>query len=398
MKIRFLLLTAFVCLQSYFSLAADPAFGSLRALAKLWIPGNSNNNYFGSSVAISEDGNTVVVGAYAVGEAYVYVKPAGGWQTTQHYAAKLTNGLPGTPFGYSVAISGDTIVVSMNLGLQGAAFVFEKPVDGWHSTSNYEAMLTSRLPEAGNMAPVAIYGGTIVAGFVPTEDNVGVGVFVKPKGGWKSGTETAVLAATDLPAGSDFGSSLAIQGDTIIVGNFVDGPAGPGSAYIYVKPQGGWANSTQTAELTPSDGTEWEEFGMSVAFDGETAIVGAPGYNVGSGAAYVFTKPSSGWQSMMETAKLTASNGYSDSGFGNTVAIRGRIAVVGAQLYDDATYLYVESKDGWQSTSSNEELPPPRGLYVNGPFAMGGTLLVTRTNRGETTKPSPSEVVVYGIE
>jgi len=132
-----------------------------------------------------------------------------------------------------------------------------------------------------------------------------------------------------------FGVSSAISGNTVVVGAFDANIEKTGAAYVYVKPSSGWGNMTQTAALTPSDGGEG--FGTSVAINGNTIIVGAANasnlnhqapQNQGPGAAYVFVKPVSGWKDMTETAKLTASDGADGDAFGYTfrlVEIRRRL-------------------------------------------------------------------------
>jgi hypothetical protein len=382
---------AFFCLQSHLGLAADRA-GYLRPLAGLWMPGNSIQTGFGSGVAISKDGHTIVVGAQDESAAYVYVNPGDGWQSTNQYTAKLT-GRAGTAFGSSVAISGNTIVVGMCEGVRGAAFIFEKPPGGWQSTSDYTVALYGKNLTFGN---VAIDGDTIVAAGWPPQ----VGVFVKPTEGWKTGTETAVLTPSSLQYGQDFGPDLAISGNTIIVGGWEnDGLNSAGSAFIYVKPPSGWVNSTETADLTPSDGFPWEGFGFSVSINGETAVVGAWEENQGAGAAYVFTEPGDGWRSMTETAKLTAYNSGFNAWFGSQVGNCGRVVIVGAQQSDFGfTYVYVEPENGWQTTSDfSEELPSPSGLHVYGPFGMSGTYVVTPARTG-LYSPDPSVVLVYGVD
>ena len=88
-----------------------------------------------------------------------------------------------------------------------------------------------------------------------------------------------------------------------------------GAAYVFTEPGSGWANMTQTAKLTASDGAAGDDFGTSVSISGNTVVVGAPdatvGANSGQGAAYVFTEPGSGWANTTQTAKLTASDGAS---------------------------------------------------------------------------------------
>ena len=92
---------------------------------------------------------------------------------------------------------------------------------------------------------------------------------------------------------------------------------------------------TQTAKLTASDGAASDEFGSSVSISGNTVVVGAPDATVGGntqqGAAYVFTEPGSGWANMTQTAKLTASDGAADDWFRHSVSISGNTVVVGAQ-------------------------------------------------------------------
>ena len=73
-------------------------------------------------------------------------------------------------------------------------------------------------------------------------------MFVKPAGGWASATETAKLTASDGAVNDNLGSSVALSGDTIVAGAPTRGP-GVGAAYVFVKPAGGWASTTETAEV-----------------------------------------------------------------------------------------------------------------------------------------------------
>ncbi|MDM8553620.1 choice-of-anchor D domain-containing protein, partial [Desulfococcaceae bacterium HSG7] len=104
-------------------------------------------------------------------------------------------------------------------------------------------------------------------------------------------------------------------------------------AYVFVKPAGGWSDMTQTAKLTASDANSDDHFGWSVAVNGDTAVVGANGDDTGS--AYVFVKPAGGWSDMTQTAKLTASDAAADDQFGSSAAVSGDTVVVGAPYNDD---------------------------------------------------------------
>ena len=90
----------------------------------------------------------------------------------------------------------------------------------------------------------------------------------------------------------------------------VGGNSQQGAAYVFTEPASGWASMTQTAKLTASDGAAGDQFGCAVSISGNTVVVGADNATVGAdsqqGAAYVFTEPVSGWSSMTQTAKLVA--------------------------------------------------------------------------------------------
>jgi hypothetical protein len=104
--------------------------------------------------------------------------------------------------------------------------------------------------------------------------------------------QTAELTATHEAAG--FGSSVAVNGPTVVVG--ARDPAGTGAAYVFVRPASGWAGSlTQSATLKASDGASGDEFGNSVAVYRHTIVVGAPGHDAEHGMAYAFVLPASGW-------------------------------------------------------------------------------------------------------
>ena len=234
-------------------------------------------DYFGDAVAVS--GNTVVVGSpysnNSYGSAYVFIEPASGW-TNMTQVARLTasSGAAWSNFGLSVAIDGNTIVVGAdsapgNNSYSGAAYVFSEPASGWT-----------------NM------------------------------------TQTSTLTASDGQSYDGFGVSVAVSGNTVVVG--ADG-AGTytGAAYVYSRPAAGWTNMSQTAKLAASDGTPWNRLGVSVAISGNTVVVGADHNGSSTGAAYVYAKPAAGWANMAQSAKLTASDGQSEADFGLSVAVSG---------------------------------------------------------------------------
>jgi hypothetical protein len=149
--------------------------------------------------------------------------------------------------------------------------------------------------------------------------------------------QSAKLTASDGAANDQFGYSVATSGNTAIVGAVADtvgAISDQGSAYIFVRSGTVW---TQQQKLTASDGAVFDNFGISVAISGETAIVGSFGDDVGvngsQGSAYVFVRNGAVWT---QQQKLTAIGGNAGDDFGTGVAVSGDKIIVGAPLSDDS--------------------------------------------------------------
>jgi len=319
-------------------------------------------DYFGESVAVSDD--TVVVGAphHVVGSnqnqgaAYIFVKPLSGWNNmTQTAELTSSDGAQGDAFGCAVAVSANTVVVGAayaNIDSnpnQGAAYVFVRPATGWADMTQ-TAKLTSSSGAAYDYfgQAVSVAGNTIVASApaVTVGDNPYQGVayvFVEPVNGWTSMTQLAELTASDGAAYDYFGESVSVSGDTMAVGapgKTVGGNRNQGAAYIFVQPQNGWVNMTQTAELTASDGGVFDEFASAIAVNGDLIVIGSPhdtvNGNSAQGAAYLFVKPSAGWTTTSDfTNKFTLNGGSPYEFFGSAVSLTGNAAVVGDYYYSD---------------------------------------------------------------
>ena len=281
-------------------------------------------------------------------------------------------------FGSSVAISGTTVVVGSphawlgsQLNQTGAVYVFNESTSGWANLTQI-AKLTAddnqnpdSNPEFG--ASVSISGNTIVVGSpMASEDgilNEGVAfVFVEPASGWTNMTQTAKLKISDEYVSSQFGSSVSVSGNTVVVGaewGWV-GTNEPGTAYVFVEPGSGWVDMTESAKLDASDGVSGDEFGIAVSINGDTILVGLPDATVGSnsqqGAAYVFTGSGAAWA---QTAKLTASDGMTNNLFGISVSISGNTAVIGspqtnsvaAPAGNGAAYVFTGSGAAWTQSA-----------------------------------------------
>ena len=355
--------------------------------AKLVASDGAAGGFLGTSVAIS--GDTVVVGASGIGNyqgaAYVFERPPAGWSGTLNEAAKLvaSDGQAYDEFGDSVAISGDTVVVGASgydttgglFDEQGAAYVFEKPGAGWSGTLYGTAKLVASdggvLDYCGSS--VAISGDTVVVGAsghdVDGSNSQGAAyMFVKPGAGWpgtpQTMSQTTKLTASDGGGANYFGTSVAISGDTIVVGAYGHNGS-QGAAYVFEKPGDSLTDINENAKLTASDGVAYDFFGNSVAIseDEDTVVVGAHRHDIGTnadqGAAYVFEKPGVDWSGTLdEDAKLFASDGVADDCFGYSVAVSGDTVVVGApgevgvrdDLAQGAAYVFEKPGVDWSGT------------------------------------------------
>jgi hypothetical protein len=306
--------------------------------AKLTASDGQSGAVFGSSVACS--GRTIVIGAphqtvgenQSQGEAYVFVEPSGGWINATE-TARLTSpdGEADDNFGYSLTIAGKTIAVgapqaSGQVAWQGKAYIFEEPKGGWKSTSNTTAILTASNAQFDNGlgVSVSLSDNTLAVGAAGINSVTGaVYVFVEPAEGWSTTSDfNAELTASDGQENSALGYSVSISGNTIAAGAYE-----ANAAYIFVEPQSGWANATETAKLTAPPDVVGSYFGYSLTLSANKLVVGSAN-DPGQSAVFVYVEPATGWKTTSNyNTRLTSSDGY---GFGFSVAIGGGIVAAGS--------------------------------------------------------------------
>ncbi|MBP7475230.1 MAG: hypothetical protein KBF83_06240, partial [Pyrinomonadaceae bacterium] len=328
--------------------------------ARLVASDPGNLEHFGYDVAIS--GNTAIVGARRdgfpgdVGAAYIYVRNGTTW-------SEQTKLIPNNPnrdnFGWSVAIEGDTAVVGAvgaGVAIPGAVHIYTRTGSTW--------TLQQRI--AGGTAfgnDVAISGNTVVvtgSSSTPTAH-----VYFRTGSTWsEQQTLNASIGLRIL--------AVAISGDTAVLATPFDGPQGsrPGSAFVYIRSGTTW---TLEQRLQASDPVDGSGFGTSVAIDDVTIIVGA----VGSiNAAYVFVRGPVNWT---QQKKLSASDAEPNDAFGRSVALLGDTAVVGADLDDFGTATnqgsaYVYTRCGVEWTEMQKLTIPAGGVGVQPRFGYSVTL------------------------
>jgi hypothetical protein len=283
--------------------------------AKLLPSDGENGDLFGSAVAIS--GDTAVVAALdgnplldESGAVYVFVRNGASWSAQ----AVLLGGGDDDRFGTSVAISGETIAV----GAPGdnTVYVFVRHGTSW---SQQDTLVPSILGGSDNFGDsVALEGDTLAVGSPYNEGNGAAYIFTRSGTVW---TEQEKLSVSG--SGSRFGDSIALSGGTVVGGAPKTGLLQEGVAYVFV---GSGATWSQQAQLDASDGTSLNDFGRSVALLGDTAVVGAPGADDTRGAAYKFVRDGSTWS---EEARLLASDREQSDSFA-PAAVAGSAVLVGA--------------------------------------------------------------------
>jgi hypothetical protein len=322
-------------------------------------------DHFGGSIAVS--GDTLVVGAYendGKGAAYIFERNAGGidnWGQVKKITA--SDGAGDDAFGRSVGISEDTIVVGANGDAAnefapGAAYIFYRDQGGagnWGEVKKITASDGEHLDYFG--FSVSISGDSVLVG-APYEDEQGQNkgaayVFDRDLGGADHWGEVKKIMGSDCVGGGadDFGWSVSIDEDMLVVGAAQWGNI-VGAAYLFYRHEGGINNWGEVKKLVASDGEPDDCFGWSVSISGDAVVVGANCYwrfLTATGYATIFHRDEGGAGNWGEVTTITPGDGHAGDEFGCSVAVTGDTVFSGAHLNDEngpeSGSLYVYSRD-----------------------------------------------------
>ena len=347
-----------------YPITVDPLFANVEARLNVE---STLNDGFGSAVALS--GDTALIGApldnspagFAVGSAYTFLRRETSWSLRGKSTAG--DGAEGDNFGSSVALSADAALISAPgddtaAGANaGSAYVFVR-------SGAFEPWAFQEKLIAGDGAPfddfgaqVAFSGDTALIGASRNDTAAGTDagsayVFVRNGTSW---SQQKKLTASDGATSDRFGSAVSLSGDSVLIGAPSDDtPAGAdaGSAYVFVRSGTNW---DEQAKLTASDGAALDRFGSAVALSGNMAVIGASfddtTAGTDAGSACVFVRSGTSWS---EQAKLTSDDGAASDHFGNSIAVSGERALVGASRVNTtagvdagAAYLFVRNGISW---------------------------------------------------
>jgi hypothetical protein len=342
--------------------------------AKLEASDAQLSDWFGNSVSISDDGNTIVIGAYqeddtatGAGSAYIYTRSGTTW--TQIQKIQASDAENSDEFGTSVKISGDgnTMIIGAdkedtNGNWAGSAYIFTKSGSTWSEQDKIQPTDSTTEQFFGKSVSISDDGNTAIIG-APGQSTGPAAAYIFTRSGTTWSQEAKISSPVD-PTASYFGGSVDISddGNTAIIGySLEDTTAGvdAGAAYIYTRSGSTWS---QEAKLESDDAEASDMFGVAVSIsgDGNTVVVGATGEDTawdnstqaGAGAAYVFARSGSTWS---QEGKLQGNIVQTNTSFGHSVSISddGNTVIVGAHRadagYSDTgmSFLFTRSGTTW---------------------------------------------------
>jgi len=298
--------------------------------AKLVAPDGASFQQFGQLVAI--DGDTAAIATLATlnnppvrGAIYVFVRAGGAWTLQQ----KVVSPDGGPLFGTSIALRGDTLVAGgVAPNMMPSAYVFARSGTTWSATQTLVSSWT-RAISSGFGVSAAIDGDTLLVG--TTQEQVGY-VFVRAGGAYAL---QAQLTTTGIPQYEELAYSVALSGDTAVLGDNVLNAASGGAAYVFARSGTTWTRQQKLVGIPGPNTT----FGDAVALVGDTAVV-ADWQNIPYGRLYVYERSAGSWTKLpfLEATDATANDrlGWS-AAMGQDIIVAGNL---GNALPAGAVYVF----------------------------------------------------------
>jgi hypothetical protein len=332
-------------------------------------PPAANPGWFGAAVAVSGNAAVVVPGD-GPGEAFIYTEKGKSWSSRP--VATLT--MPAfAEFNTPVAISGPTIVLSDPISNPESVYVYSEGSGGWPTTPT----VTETDPEwspgdtlnDGFGQSLAVSGNTLLVGSANVDGN-GDGVvyaYTEENGVWPT-IPTQTLAdpgASSTNASNDgFGEDVAVSGTTAMIGAYGSFGDGNPLVYAYTEESGVWPTSPTQTLVDPMLSNYC--FGLSgLSISGTTALIGGGCDGPAKGVVYVYGLTQLGWWWPTPVATFHNPASERNSFFGTEEAVSGGTAVVGSWGYDDRrgrAYVYTRGENGVWDTNPTQVLRDPDGV------------------------------------
>jgi antibiotic biosynthesis monooxygenase (ABM) superfamily enzyme len=348
-----------------FSFAPSSLIPTAQQGNKLVGTGNNGNSNQGTSIALSADGNTAIVGASGdnggIGAAWIYVRTGNTW--TQQGSKLVGSGNSGASNqGKSVAISadGNTAVIGgwLDNSFFGATWIFTRSGTTW--TQQGSKLVGSgsagTMPMQGESVSLSADGNTVIIGGEGDDSGTGAAwIFIRSGITWTQQGTKLVGTGFSGTSGQGYSVSLSSDGNTALIGGYGDNSSA-GAAWVFTRSGSTWTQ--QGTKLLGTGNTGASQLGYSVALsgDGNTVILGGDIDNSNIGAAWIFTRSGSTWS--QQGSKLTGI-GYTGSSihFGQSVSITvdGNTAIVGGGSDNSsvgASWIFTRSGSSWSQAGT----------------------------------------------
>lgn len=318
------------------------ANGTSIQIQKLTASDAASGDQFGKGVSIS--GNYVVIGAYLnddngtdSGSAYIF-KNNGSDIFTEIQKLTASNATGNDKFAEAVSIDGNYVVVgSQNADIfgydSGSAYIFKNVSDVF---TEVQKLIASDINIGDNFGySVGISGNYVVVGshLSDTNGTDSGSTYIYKNNGSDNYIEIQKLTSSDATPSDNFGYSVGISDDYVVVGAINNDDNGSDSGSVYIFKNSVSDIYTEIKKLTSSDAAAYDNFGYSVGVSGDNIIASASGKNTFTGASYIFNN--NGSDIFSEVKKIVALDGATNDFFGKSVSISGSNVVIGAPEDDD---------------------------------------------------------------
>ncbi len=270
-----------------------------------------------------------------------------GTPITEFKKLLASDGMAQDRFGYQIAASGDTLVAGAwgvdDMGSDsGAIYLYERNLGGPNNWGEVKKITPFDGEAIDNFGwTVTLQGDTLIVGSQKDDDNFAdsgsVYIYERNIGGPENWGLLKKIYASDGEAGDWYGATVTLVGDTLVVAALKDDDMGvdSGSIYIHERNQGGVNNWGQVTKIVASDGVTLDRFGKFISLESDTLVVGAPNRDGDAGGAYIFGRNQGGANNWGEIKILLPADVAPVDRFGGSVSVDGDFVVVSSWADDD---------------------------------------------------------------
>jgi len=400
-----------------FTLTFGPDWSASYTESKVLADNPSSNDYFGTSVAISNDGAYAIVGSISedtsgsgAGAAYVYVRSGSSWSQQQMLKASdaMANGI----FGYSVAMSSDgtyAVVGARYQNANGAAYVYIRSGTSWTQQAKLTASNAGTGDAFGWSVDISNDGTYIIVG-AKDEDSTASSsgsayVFIRSGTSW---SEQQKINGSGAIVNGYFGYSASINSDGtyIAIGAYGDNNMDYGAVHVFSRSGTTWS---EQQKIVAGDQGVSDHLGVSVSISGagDYVIAGAWGSETGgsnAGAAYIFSRSGTTWsqQQKIQSTDIGANDHF---GWSSNISNDGNYVIVGAHYEGtgggEAGAAYIFNRDGttWSQVRKLQAADKATSDYFgNSVYLSTDASFAICGSQYETTSPNSAQGAAYIFE